>query len=349
MGLVKLGHVAIDGSKIRANASRRKTKDRDELIKLEEKIEGILKAAEAVDRQEDKEYGENKRGDELPEELADKKKFLEKIKEAKKYLEDNQLKRVNITEPETRLMRTPDGGLDICYNAQLAVDSEHQIIVANDVVSEEYDHEQFIPMYEAIKNNTGQEPEESSADAGFQSGKVYLYLEKNEIDGYIPDSMFRVETDKDGKEKFGLYDRRKFSYIEKENKYICPEGKELHFQKNGSRNRVKFRIYKGSTCKECEKARECISKPQAKYRQIQIYENDKFKAEMRAKLLSEEGKKKYNKRMSTVEPVFAHIKSLIGVREFLLRGKEKVQFEFNLLCTAYNLKKLIKYGNLIPA
>jgi hypothetical protein len=347
--LVKLGHVAIDGSKIRANASRRKTKEKDELIKLEEKIEGIMKVAEEVDRQEDKEYGENKRGDELPEDLTDKKKFLEKIKEAKKYLEDNQLKRVNITEPETRLMHTPDGGLDICYNAQLAVDSEHQIIVANDVVSEENDHEQFIPMYEAVENNTGQEPKESSADAGYHSGKVYLYLEKNKINGYIPDCKFGIETDKNGKEKLTEYDRRNFSYIEKGNKYICPKGKELHFQKNSSRNGVKFKIYKGIDCKDCEKARECITKPDAEYRQIQIYENDKFKAEMRAKLLSEEGKKKYNKRMSTVEPVFAHIKRLMGVRQFLLRGKEKAKFEFNLVCTVYNLKKLIKYGNLIPA
>ncbi len=286
MGLIKLSHVAIDGSKIEANASKKRMKDKENLIKLEEKIQHIFNEAEEVDKQEDRKYGQDKRGDELSEDLSDngtKKKFIEKIKNAKKYMEENQLERVNITDPDTRFMRTSDGGTEVCYNGQIVVDNEYQIIVANDLVSAEDDHEQFIPMYKAVKTNIGKEPSVTSADAGYQSGKVYLYLENNEINAYMPDSKFNAETDKEGKEKLGKYDRRNFKYKEESNTYICPNGKELEFLENHSRNGVKFKIYRG---KECKTARDCITKKDAEYRQIQIYENDKFKAEMRTKLLS---------------------------------------------------------------
>jgi hypothetical protein len=96
---------------------------------------------------------------------------------------------------------------------------------------------------------------------------------------------------------------------------------------------------------ECEKRKDCIEKPTANYRQIQIYENDKFKAEMRKKLLSAEGRKKYKKRMAIIEPVFAHLKRVMGFKEFLLRGMDKVNCELNLVCTAYNIKKLARYLN----
>ena len=125
-----------------------------------------------------------------------------------------------------------------------------------------------------------------------------------------------------GNEVMGAFDRRRFIYEKEKDQYICPTGKQMKFSKNSSRNGVSFRIYKGTGCLECEKRKDCIEKPTANYRQIQIYENDKFKTEMRRKLLSEEGRKKYKMRMITVEPVFAHLKRIMGFKEFLLRGIE---------------------------
>jgi len=319
IGLVSLGHIAIDGTKIEANSSRKMMKDKEDIFKIEEKIEqqikSLLESAEKTDEQEDEKYGKEKRGDELPVELSKKEKFLEKIKAAKKYLEENKLKRVSITDPETRIMKMGNG-TNICYNAQAAVDSDNQIIIACKVSNAETDHYNFIPIYEEIIKNTGEKPKEVSADAGYHSGKTYLYLEGKNIDGYIPDCKFTAQTDKKGNEITGTFDRRRFVYNSIDNTYTCPAGKQMKFSKNSSRNGVKFKIYKGTGCLECQSRHQCIEKPTANYRQIQIYENDKFKTEMRKKLLSEEGRKKYKKRMTTIEPVFAHLKRIMGFREF---------------------------------
>ena len=141
-------------------------------------------------------YGEDKRGDELPEELSGENKLLTKLQEAKRQLEGQELSRVSITDPSARRMRTSDGGIEVCYNAQISVDSEYQVIAANDVVSDVNDTKQFVPMYEKTVLNLKKNPEKVSADAGYQSGAVYLYLESKGIDGYIPDSRFKKETER---------------------------------------------------------------------------------------------------------------------------------------------------------
>lgn len=347
LGIASLGHISIDGTKMEANSSRRMLKERDELekleIKIEQKIRDIIESAEKIDKEEDGKYGRKKRGDELPKELGKREKFLEKIKKAKQYLEDKKLKRVNITEPDSRLMKTNTSGKDICYNAQAVVDSDKQVIVACKVISEEADNYEFKPMYKEAIKNTNKKPGEVSADAGYYSGETYMFIEKKKINAYVPDSRFNTETDKEGNELIKKYDRRNFKYAEENDSYICPEGKGLRYKKNSSRNGVKFKIYEGSSCKQCKVREECISKESADFRQIQIYENDKFKAEMRAKLHTLEGKKKYSKRMITIEPVFAHLKRIMNFNRFLLRGIEKVNLEFSLLCTAYNIKKLSKH------
>lgn len=348
IGLISLGHISIDGTKIEANSSRKMIKDKKDVLRiednLEQQIKSLLDSSEKTDEQEDEKYGKDKRGDELPSELSKKEKFLEKVKAAKKYLEENKLERVSITDPETRIMKM-SGRTNICYNAQAAVDSDNQIIVACKISSAENDHYNFIPVYEEVIKNTGEKPKEVSADAGYHSGKTYLYLEKNDIDGYIPDCKFTAQTDKKGDETIGAFDRRKFTHSPNNDSYVCPMGKEMIFTKNSSRNGVKFRIYKGASCLECKSRQECIEKSTANYRQIQIYENDKFKTEMRIKLLSEEGRKKYKKRMVIIKPVFAQLKRIMGFREFLLRGIDKVSCELNLICTAYNIKKLSKHLN----
>lgn len=347
LGLTSLGHIAIDGSKIEASAAKHRTKDRDDLLalehRIEEEVQQLLTMAEQVDSSEDLQYGTEKHGDELPEELRDKQRFLAKLHVAEETLEDQRLNRVNITDPDARLMRTPDGSVDACYNTQLGVDSDHQIIVACDVTSHEDDHQQFVPMYEQVVQNTKRQPREVSADAGYYIGTTYLYLERNGIDAYLPDCRFDTESDDQGKEALAPFDRRNFIYQQATDTYRCPGDQALIFLSNSCRHGVKFKIYQGTTCPTCPFRNQCISKPGAPYREIHIYENDAFKAQMRANLHSPEGKQRYLKRLSTVEPVFAHLKRILGFRQFLLRGLEKVRTEFRLLCTAYNIKKLCMF------
>lgn len=210
-GLVKLGHVALDGTKIKANASKHKAMSykrmKEEADRLEAEVKELLEKAEAIDQAEDREYGEDKRGDELPEELAFREKRLKKIREAREALEaeakhesklakkagkkapgipDDKSQR-NFTDAESKIMPAPGGKhFEQAYNAQVAVDSANQIIVAADVVDETNDKKQAIPMMKQVKRNTGKLPGEISADTGYFSSEAVEALTADGINVYIP-------------------------------------------------------------------------------------------------------------------------------------------------------------------
>ena len=210
-GLVRLGHVALDGTKIKANASKHKAMSykrmKDEEARLEAEVREILRAAEAVDEEEDQRYGNDKRGDELPKELAFRESRLRKIREASKALEeeakfeaeaaasankkhasipDDKAQR-NFTDPDSHIMPAPGGKHFIqAYNAQAAVDSTHQVIVAAEVTNKPTDRGQAEPMMQIVKANTGQLPRQMSADAGYFSSDAIQNLSKQGIDVYMP-------------------------------------------------------------------------------------------------------------------------------------------------------------------
>jgi transposase len=210
-GLVKLGHVALDGTKIKANASKHKAMSykrmKEEEVRLEAEIKEMLRKAEAVDEEEDQRYGKDKRGDELPKELAFRESRLKKIREARKALEeeakgeaeaaasankkhtsvpDDKAQR-NFTDPESHIMPAPGGKHFIqAYNAQAAVDSAHQVIVAAEVTNKPTDREQAEPMMQIVKTNTGQLPRQMSADAGYFSSDAVRILSAQGVDVYMP-------------------------------------------------------------------------------------------------------------------------------------------------------------------
>jgi len=172
---------------------------------LEEKVRKLLEEAEAVDKEEDRKYGKGKRGDELPEELRFHKSRLEKIREAKKALEEEEREKSsdgdkkgvpdkrqrNFTDPESKIMK--DGSTKSFiqgYNCEIAVDAEAQVIVAADVSQEAIDKRQFKPVIEKVKENTGKIPEEVSADAGYFSEENIIYATQEGIDAYVsPDKI----------------------------------------------------------------------------------------------------------------------------------------------------------------
>lgn len=210
-GLVKLGHISIDGTKIKANASKHKAMSykrmKEEEARLEAEIKELLQKAEMVDEEEDSRYGKNKRGDELPKELAFRESRLKKIKEARTALEagaraeaeqaqsegkktsgvpEDEAQR-NFTDPESRIMPGPGGKyFEQSYNAQAAVDSAHQMITAADVTDQTSDRQQAVPMMKQVEENTGELPREMSADAGYFSGDAVKELTAQGIDVYMP-------------------------------------------------------------------------------------------------------------------------------------------------------------------
>lgn len=209
-GLVRLGHVALDGTKIKANASKHKAMSykrmKEEEARLEAEVTDLLKKAAAVDEEEDQRYGKDKRGDELPKELAFRESRLKKIREAKAALEaearlaaekepekgeeavmpPDKAQR-NFTDPDSHIMPAPGGKHFIqAYNAQAAVDSANQVIVAAEVTNKPTDRGQAEPMMEVVKVNTGQLPRQMSADAGYFSSDAVKNLTVQGIDVYMP-------------------------------------------------------------------------------------------------------------------------------------------------------------------
>jgi transposase len=197
-GLVQMGHVALDGTKVKANASRHaamsykrmKRADRE----LKEQVDSWLRRAEDVDCREDEQYGRDKRGDEMPEWVKDKEKRRAKIREAMARLKEEAEERgedeppddaqSNFTDPESRILRTK-GTYEQGYNCQAAVDAGSQVIVAEEVVAQQNDNDRLLPMLDAVKANTGKKPEEVSADAGYLSEVNLEGLNKRRIRGYI--------------------------------------------------------------------------------------------------------------------------------------------------------------------
>lgn len=308
-GLVKLGHVALDGTKIKANASKHKAMSYERMKKreaeLKAEVERWLKAAEGVDAEEDKLYGD-KRGDELPDWVADKQRRLEKLRAAKAELEaeaeaaaaeeerrraaaeekrlaegrkkngkpparpksepDSKAQR-NFTDPQSRILKTKDGYIQ-GYNAQAAVDGTAQIIVAHSLSASMSDQDQLVPLLESIEHDLGRKPKEVSADAGYCSEANLAALRARRISAYI--AAGRAKRPGDVKRK--------------------------------------------------------ITGP--------------LTQAMRDKLRRAGWRSRYRLRKQIVEPVFGQIKQARGFRQFLLRGIEKVKAEWALICTAHNLTKL---------
>lgn len=212
-GMVKLGHVALDGTKIRANASPHKSMSYGRMKKAEKdlkaEVDRWFAEAERIDREEDELYGADKSGDELPEWVADKQKRLEKIRQAKAELEAEakaELERGrdpvknthkakptgvpsakvqrNFTDPESRIMKSSQGFVQ-AYNAQAAVDVDRQVIVAQSVVHTGSDAHQMIPLLQQIRSNLRQQAKEISADSGYCSELNLKALAKRRIRGYI--------------------------------------------------------------------------------------------------------------------------------------------------------------------
>ena len=301
-GLVKLGHVALDGTKVRANASKHKAMSYKRMKEKEAQLQGevdeLLRRAQEVDEEEDRRYGKDKRGDELPEELAFREGRLERIREAMAALEaearaeaeqaaeegkehpgvpEDKAQR-NFTDAQSRFMPGP-GGRDFlqAYNCQAVVDSEHQVIIAAQATNQASDKQQAVVMIEEAIANVGAVPKEVSADAGYYSARAVAELSA-----------------------LGT------------NPFIAPE-KTRHGRVPPPAPRG--RIPKGLSPRD----------------------------RMRRKFQTKRGRKRYALRMQTVEPVFGQIKQGRGFRQFLLRGLQKVQGEWSLICTGHNLLKLFPH------
>jgi transposase len=205
LGAPRVGRVALDSSKVKANASKHKAMSygrmREKQRQLREEVRDLLAQAEAADAAEDAEHGPDRRGDELPAELQRRESRLQRIREAKRALEartkeeaaaagnpDESAKpesktQYNFTDPESRIMKGPDGFVQ-AYNVQVAVD-ELQLIVGHAVTQQTNDKKQLMPMITTIEQQSGGTPTHLLADAGYCSEESLSAIADTEIDAYI--------------------------------------------------------------------------------------------------------------------------------------------------------------------
>jgi len=328
LGMVKLGHVSIDGTKIKANASDAKTYDSR---RIEREIARWLEQAEDADQQEDEHFCKDKTGDDIREDIHNQKQRIKRLKELQKKLEQSDSEKVNMTDPDAVFMKTK-AGIKTAYNAQTVVDANHQVIVAADV-------EQLLPMIEQAEEILSESINECSADAGYSSGENLKALEHRKTDAYIPDREYQAQQR--GK-PVGDFHKDSFVYDEHRDCCICVEGEELHFSHLQKRdNKEPLRIYRGQNCHACQFVGICTNSKTG--RSISRHPYEKELRQMRQKLDSEAGSAIYGQRKYMLEPPFGHIKSIMGFTSFSLRGAPKAKSEFKLVSIAHNLRKVWLY------
>ncbi len=330
-GMVSLGRVALDGTKVRANASRRKAMSYARLTEkqriLAAEVSDMLAGAESVDHAEDARFGADKRGDELPPDLADRQSRLVKMAAARKQLEDDAAAKArqeaeqkardrgdddgtaaakgeeaaataevrpgaqrNFTDPDSRIMKTADGSYHYCYNAQAVVDADHQVIVATDLNNTAVDVQQLVPMTERTAETLGRMPAQWTIDAGYCSAANLEHVRQ-------------LETGSGGSTEF-----------------FIATGRAKHGEKVPDAPRG--RIPANATPRE----------------------------RMARKLKTKKGREVYARRKAIIEPVFGQIHTRQG-KHVLLRGLEQAAREWELLAGCHNLLKLFKHreNTRIPA
>jgi len=348
-GLVSLGHISLDGSKFKANTSKHKAMSYGRLKakerELAQEIEDLLKQAEKCDGEEDKKYKE-KTGYEIPEDLRFKKDRLEKIRTAKEALErrENKLhpnkeiedkKQISFSDHDAPPVNSNKGDFDYKYNGQISVDSKSQIIVGEHLSQNANDKKEVEPAIEELLATLGTLPKKMSMDNGYISGENLTTIEEKQIDAYV--AVGRGEKENTSSEKLT---KEEFVYEEKEDCFICPNGKKLELKSETNDGKKTYKAKK-EDCNSCPFKAKCCSSKKGEPRSIttDCYEN--LRQAMREKMQLEQSKEIYGLRKTIVEPVFGQIKNA-GFRRFSVRGMEKVSGEFSLVCAVHNIKKITR-------
>ena len=320
-GLARVGTIALDGTKIKANASRHKAMSyermQQEEQRLKQEIAKLLAEAEATDANEDAAHGPDRHGDELPEELARRQSRLAKIRQAKAQLEQRARReaaeeaarrqaegkappttaptearpapkdQINFTDPESRIMKASNKGWDQCGNAQ-AVANEAQIILAADVTDQANDKRQVVPMVDQARENLDAAGVKRAIGAGLMDSGYYSETNTAALEGRGIDAYVATERLKHHEEL-----------------PLVPRG----------------RIPRGLSAKQ----------------------------RMARKLRTKRGREKYAKRKGMIEPIFGQLKQVLGFRQFSLRGLAAMRSEWRLMCAVHNLLKLWRHTQVAVA
>lgn len=324
---------AVDGTKILSQASDaagwHRSNLKEKLKKLDEAIDQIMKETEQS-------AGDTGGGCQLPEKLQDRQQLRETIQKQLAHLNQKDRDHLQPKDEDARVMKC---GVQnrFAYNAQAVVDEKSKLIVAADVVSDESDNYQLVPMLEQVQENLDQAAEQTVADAGYFATTQLAEAEDKHFAVVInlPESVQGSENEP--------YHVSRFVYDEKKDHCLCPRGEVLAFEVTVLRDKAQpyeARRYRCQSYETCPVRWQCSASQSG--RTVQIHPNHAALLRQREKLKDAAMRAQLKKRSETVEPIFGWAKEVMGFRRWSFRGRDKVRTQWSLQCTAMNLRRLYK-------
>jgi transposase len=377
LGVIRLGVVGFDGTRVKANNSRYKTRTaktlEGKLQALDELFEQMMAEMAATDAQQSEEGSSTR----LPEPLADLERRREQIREALEKAKaadearrkqgvnpDKNPAQVPITDSDSQVMPHKEGGYGPNYTPTATTDGYRGFIVDADVLASVNEGEAAVASVDRIEDNFGQKPGKFLTDAGNNSGQIMQGMEERGVEFYAPVESSQPQDNSPARRddprqpvpesewgnlkrnSQGQLDKTCFVYVSEEDLYYCPLGHPMPLAKSKSERRggtrVKLRVHRCQACAGCSLAPACLSSRNKRGRTITRDEYEEVRERTAARMKSPSARETYNQRPRIAETTFGIIKLVMGFRQFLLRGLEKVRTEWLWAVTAFNLVKLAR-------
>ena len=382
MGLIGKEMFAVDGCKLPSNASKEWSGTKAEFQKKKEKMEKTVRQIVKRHRETDVTETNREMVEQEVQYVETIKKKVKKIKQWLRENDDKPGKtgkpvKSNITDNESAKMKTSHGVIQ-GYDGVTVVDDKHQVIVHAEAFGSAQEHDLLKPMVEGTRENFSEIGNEEDvfekaklvADSGFHKEENMKMLMEEGIDGYVADPHFRkrdprfanaeryrerTKKERQKREgKKGIFSLDKFNFADDLSHCICPAGKRMYRSGNnvilGGKQAMRFRGNK-SNCLNCNLRTECIRTPDktevrsvAYFKGLQKDGTESYTQKMKRKIDSIKGRLIYNRRLGISEPPFAHIRTMLRLDRFSLRGKRKVNTQWLLYCIVHNLTKVHRYG-----
>jgi transposase len=325
--------VAVDGSKFRANNSKRSNysqkKIKRNLAYLDERIDEYMKALDETDEKETDLTVPT--AEEIKQRLTELQSRKRDYENMLSNMQAQGINEVSTTDPDARMMSVNNNGVDVCYNVQTVVDAEHKLVVDCEVINNPTDHGQLNKMGSRAKEVLGVEKLQVLADKGYYSTNDLVKCEEAQLTTYVAKPRNHGTQDEE-------FRADKFTYHAENDLYLCPAGQELFPGRIRKINDVEYRDYKNRrACRDCEMKERCTK--MQKGRVISRNLNQALLDQVDRR--TEENKTLYRRRQMIVEHPFGTIKRQWGFGYFLTRGLSSVKTEASLTFLAYNLRRVM--------
>jgi len=327
----------VDGTKIRANAARGKNYSKKHyqarLAAIDERINKLLDECERIDHRENEQESLIK----MKEELKNSKKLRHKIQDIIKQFQQQEQqgiarKTINLTDPDSALMKSIQGS-HASYNGQSVVDDKNGLIIHADVISHTSDLNQFAQQVTQAEAVVEKQCQVASADAGYADTEELEKIDRRGTRVIVPSQRQALHKPQ------RPFNKSEFSYDKEQNCYYCPEGQKLVYRGKQTPGKLEYCITTPTTCKQCNHYGVCTKAKRG--RKIVRLKKEHIKEKFEREYEKASSREIYARRKTRVEHPFGHIKHNLGMKNFLLRGREGAQAEFSIAATCFNIVRMI--------